>query len=114
MSNAAGELTDRVHLLGLAQPFLGLVLRREVGGRPAIAHEASIRGEDRLAVDVEMMHAAGNVAPTIFELPERLVAVQRRHVRAPFLRLGVAVGGGIDAVLADQRLVVHAEGAGPV
>ncbi|MGY3392236.1 hypothetical protein ACVWW6_004827 [Bradyrhizobium sp. USDA 3311] len=37
------------------------------------------------------------------------MAIQHRHVRAPFLRLGVVVEGGIGAALADQRLMVHAE-----
>src|SRR6266702_7306138 len=114
MRDAAGELADRIHLLGLAKPLLCLVLRGEVGCRTAIAHEASVGGEDRLAVDAEMAHASGNIAAAILELPERLVAVEHRHVLAPFLRLGIVIEGGIAPALADHGLAVHAEGAGPV
>src|ERR1700747_2022290 len=102
MRDATGELADRIHLLGLAKPFLCLVLRGEVGGRTAIAHETSVGGEDRLAVAREMAHAPGRVAAAILELPERLVPVQRRHVIAPFLRFGVLVEGAVGAALCDQ------------
>ena len=48
VGDAAGELADRIHLLRLAQPLLGLMLLRQVGGRSAITQEAAV-GEQKRA-----------------------------------------------------------------
>ena len=88
---------------GLTQPFLGLVLLGQVGGRSAITHEATVGGEDRPAVDADMALPPGRVAARVLEIPERLVPLQRRHMLTPFLRLGLVVGRRIEAAFADQR-----------
>ena len=97
MGDAARELADRIHLLGLTQPLLGLVLLGQVGGGSAIAHETTVGGEDRPAVDADMMMPPGHVAARVLEIPERLVPLQHRDMLTPFLRLGLVVGRHIEA-----------------
>ena len=91
VGDAAGELADRIHLLRLAQPLLGLVLLGQVGCRAAIAEETAVGGKYRPAVDADAAQPTGRVAAAVLETPERLVPLQRRQMLTPFLWLSILI-----------------------
>src|SRR6185295_19954533 len=84
-----------------------------VGCRAAIAEETAVGGKYRPAVDADVTHPPGGVAMVVLEIAERFVPLQQRHVRAPFLRLGLTANRDIEAAPADQRGAIHAERVQP-
>src|SRR5581483_12261207 len=107
------ELSDRIHFLRLAQPLLGLVLRGQGSACAAGSHKAAVGSEIGPAADADMPQPPGPIATAVFEVAERLVPFQRRHMLAPFLRLGAAVDRRLDAALADHGGSIDAEGIQP-
>ena len=104
MGDAAGELPDRIHLLGLTQPFLGLVLVGHVGGRAAIAHEAPVGGKYRPAVDADVALPPGRCRGMLYsKFRNGSCRSSSRDMLTPFLRLGSSRSvAAIEAALADQ------------